>query len=479
MHPDLSASKIKNALINSVDKITNLENLCVSGGTLNAYKAVRYVERLLAPRLYSFTENNILSSYQNNVKEYNLGIYSSSLYSLTLTAEVNGTPINYTSGMIKVVDMYGNDINKYGTNSLNKSIISDNNANNVTAFFESGDYSVIIDLNNINPSSLTKLTLTVKSATSINIDIFDDISLNNLNSYIITDGGVGDLIKAVNIKQIGKFTINFKTDDVLSQNAVYYIGKRESTYYNSPIKTLAIGYFSTGKSLTLTLDEGTYYIGYFDNQYANRSRIHVIISRNIVQTNSDALVPDMENMKPVGSEVSVNGKPRGLTTITQGFTRNIFIDPFFAPSTSRLEYIWYSSNPDIATVSQYGTVYACDKYMTQDKEVYIVAIYKNDPTKVFIKKFTILKETETTSIQINVNMKMSPNSLEYIDLSNVDVSINMLQYYHWSSSSSVITVSQWGQVYVYPTVQPETTAVITGVYNINPRVVIKVNVIIE
>lgn len=39
-YPFLSASEVKNAILNNVDKLDNLEDLCVTGGKLNAYKAL-------------------------------------------------------------------------------------------------------------------------------------------------------------------------------------------------------------------------------------------------------------------------------------------------------------------------------------------------------------------------------------------------------------------------------------------------------
>ncbi len=39
-YPFLSASEVKDAILNNVDKLDNLEGLCVTGGKLNAYKAL-------------------------------------------------------------------------------------------------------------------------------------------------------------------------------------------------------------------------------------------------------------------------------------------------------------------------------------------------------------------------------------------------------------------------------------------------------
>lgn len=43
-HPNISPAAIKTALINSVDSVSAFSNICVSGGRLNAYNALQYLE---------------------------------------------------------------------------------------------------------------------------------------------------------------------------------------------------------------------------------------------------------------------------------------------------------------------------------------------------------------------------------------------------------------------------------------------------
>ncbi|MCM1350122.1 MAG: Ig-like domain-containing protein [Prevotella sp.] len=69
------------------------------------------------------------------------------------------------------------------------------------------------------------------------------------------------------------------------------------------------------------------------------------------------LVVDPEGAQTVGTEVTSNGGAYGDPTMSVGYTRCIYLGPT-APSQSRLEYTFTSSDESIATVSVFGTVEA-------------------------------------------------------------------------------------------------------------------------
>ena len=69
------------------------------------------------------------------------------------------------------------------------------------------------------------------------------------------------------------------------------------------------------------------------------------------------LVVDPEGAATVGTEVTSNGGAYGETTLSVGYSRCIYLGPT-APSQSRFDYTFTSSNESIATVSAYGTVEA-------------------------------------------------------------------------------------------------------------------------
>ena len=77
---------------------------------------------------------------------------------------------------------------------------------------------------------------------------------------------------------------------------------------------------------------------------------------SFIITSFDIMV-DPENVNPVGTEVTSNGGKRGDTTMSVGYTRCLYLGGD-APSQSRLDYTFTSSDESIATVSAYGTVTA-------------------------------------------------------------------------------------------------------------------------
>ena len=60
--PDITASAVKSFILNNVDKLDSLQNYCVSGGKLNAYKAVNAAHTTVHPESYYF-----LSKEQHSV----------------------------------------------------------------------------------------------------------------------------------------------------------------------------------------------------------------------------------------------------------------------------------------------------------------------------------------------------------------------------------------------------------------------------
>ena len=140
----------------------------------------------------------------------------------------------------------------------------------------------------------------------------------------------------------------------------------------------------------------------------------------------NAIVPDHNYIDECGSEVTINGGNYGGNTITQGFTRVLYLNSQIVPSTSRLDYYWYSSNEEVATISQYGTLFAKDG--AGNKSIEIIAVYKNNPSIIYKKSFVIKEETKTEEIVINYEMTISVNSTVSLKLDS-QVPYNWIQYY--------------------------------------------------
>ena len=82
----------------------------------------------------------------------------------------------------------------------------------------------------------------------------------------------------------------------------------------------------------------------------------------------------------LGTEVIYNNGECDEYTITEGFTRNIYlmVEDRLTDPMSRLDYDWYSSNEAAATVTNYGTVLA--RPINEDTPVTIYAALKEDPS---------------------------------------------------------------------------------------------------
>ena len=86
-----------------------------------------------------------------------------------------------------------------------------------------------------------------------------------------------------------------------------------------------------------------------------------------------------------GSEVHLNGGVLGETTITKGFTRPCYLGNDAPDTSSRLNYYWYSSNNNVATISSYGTITAVGVGTT-----IIQSVYKSDSTKKGTYKLSLI-----------------------------------------------------------------------------------------
>ena len=96
------------------------------------------------------------------------------------------------------------------------------------------------------------------------------------------------------------------------------------------------------------------------------------------------IVADPDGAATLGTEVTQNGGAKGDTTLHVGYTRCLYLGGD-APSQSRLAYTFTSSNPSIATVSNYGTVTAKGA-----GTVVITCVLKSNPSKVSKIILTVL-----------------------------------------------------------------------------------------
>ena len=165
--------------------------------------------------------------------------------------------------------------------------------------------------------------------------------------------------------------------------------------------------------------------------------------------------------------------------ITEGFTRIIYLSLDYTNDISRLDYNWYSSNSEILEVTPYGTVLA--KSVTSDISVLVMAVNKNNPDIIYITEFIVendLLDYQSAPININVYMTVEPEEIQYINLSNVNVPINYLQLYNWSTNSNGVTLYSFGRFSADESLVGN-VVIIEGIYQYNSRVHIIVHISVE
>lgn len=195
------------------------------------------------------------------------------------------------------------------------------------------------------------------------------------------------------------------------------------------------------------------------------------------------IILDPSNKTSLGTEVTMNNGEYNCNIITIGYTRNAYLDTN-APSSSRLDYYWSTSNSNIAKVSNYGTITA-----KSPGTVIITARYKNDSTYIGHILVNVIADTSSTikHLSFTTDMREAPKAAgtevtsngglvgefvihtgftRFICFSD-DAPSALIQDYVWSSSnSSVLYVDEYGIVYARNVTEP-TLVTITCVYKYN------------
>ncbi len=277
---------------------------------------------------------------------------------------------------------------------------------------------------------------TIDFSKSLYYNTFEELfALNHSNSYF----------KEITLNLRSRLDLSIVTDGDFNDNIpVYVLEKRlkkggDENYKEYDILEILIENITRENRspiFDIILDPGVYYIGYGKND--DNISISFGLERVINQKlNIDGVLvtdPAFNQGFELGSEVTFNkGLLRG-NTITEGFTRNIYlmVENRLKEPMSRLEYDWYSTDESIATVTNYGTVLALS--VDNDMKVIICAINKQDPSMVYKKEFTIKKETSTDQLVIECNMSFSYSKvtgLYTLELNFTNSPYPYLAYYVW------------------------------------------------
>lgn len=414
------------------------------------------------------------NSYTSKLKYYNS---VSGFYKVALTGyDVDGNEIVYPDGMITIYSDAARThiLDRYNiTNNVNYAI--NEYGENIMYLYLPEEYCYI----NVCTTSdnFSSLTLSITSTDEIAFDYLRSINTISQNN-IFEQSTDYTYFKQVTISHRSKFILEVLPDMNLTSSLSVLIFKKlrdlgyepgDNHYYIEPEYITNLTLSNGDNELTIILDAGTYYFG-----YTNNNGMSLIFSlARLVDYSEDmfnTLITDPGAGFELGSEVRYNnGRYRGLT-ITEGFTRNLFFSQEYIDNTevSRLDYDWYSSNPNIAEVSEFGTVLG--KNVSTDTCVFIYAVNKVDPSIIYTIELEILDETSCDEIEIYGNLSYSysqENGLYQLELDFSNSPYPYIQYYSWTVDGVTIDASlYWG----YVTATGPGIVSLTGIYWLNPRV---------
>ncbi len=379
-------------------------------------------------------------------------------------------------------------LNRYGSTGINEQAITYNGENELYVFLpENGYYYIDIVL---PKSTYSLITLTIEQIEQKDINYQNRLATIGFDE-LFDNKNVTNYFEKVTISHRSKIELDIVTSGTININIPIYIFEKhrdpgyepgDNHYYLVLEYTNNITSINRSPIFTVILNPGTYYIGYSDN--LDNASISFSLRRKVnTDLNIDGtLVTDPARNQgfPLGSEVTFNNGALLGNTITEGFTRNLYlmVEDRVNDPMSRLDYDWYSSNENVAKVTKYGTVLALN--VSENTTVTIYAINKDDPSIVYKKDFIILKETKTEQIVIECNMSYSyslENGMYTLELDFTNSPYPYIGYYIWDIECfNGINVDMEHYGLVSSTGPGE--ALLTANYTLNMRIFLKIHLTI-
>ena len=464
-----------------------------SSGTININYALAYPTDGISITFNSSSGTNILSGLhltENNMYHARLkytNYNGAGFYKFTLNAGSNVAYPEYAIQVYTDADR-NNLLSMYSVNELN--ILAQSNENENTIYInlpDNGIYYIDVTLPSNNYSILT---FNVESMETNNINYLNSLSVIGFN-VIFENSNAQSYFEEVTISHRSEIQLDILTSGIINNNIKVYVFEKVrdpgyepdiNYYYIETVYIDEITSINRSPIFTIVLDPGTYYFGYAENE--DNANINFAL-RRMVDYNMNMqgiLVADpYYTGYDLGTEVLLNEGECNEYTITEGFTRNIYlmVEDRLRDPMSRLDYDWYSSNEAVAIVTNYGTVLAMP--VDSDTSVTIYAVLKIDPSIVYYKTFTILNDLEEDLIEIELDMTYSyseENGYYQLELNSTNCPYPMIQYYSWNiinDSEETVTMNYWGQISSTGTC----TVLIVGTYNLNSRLRLYITLTIE
>ena len=414
-------------------------------------------------RYLSFNSNNdiLLNTYNGINDYYYINERGPGFYKFIITGQtINNSDFLLASDSIKIYNTANKNeediIKKYNYLNYSNSASNKENENSIIVCLERNGY-YYLDFN-IMAYNLSSLSVEIINLSNTNINLFEINENLSSNLTLLSSDNVGDYFESFNLNQCGKFNFRIEYEGRENEEFLFVLAKKE--YINNicnitTVYAVLINEDNFEEQFVSILTEGVYYIGYFNK--IDACNLNVNVTRIITQSGSGALLVDPGERWDCGSQVNIIdgnfSKSYNQTFITIGFTRIIYMNEEYGISTSRLDFYWYSSNNNVATVTNYGTVLGRGY-----GNVKIMAVSKQDPSKVFIKSFNIIPDDGTgyMVVESNLNIKYSDtdNGTFHLNLENCLCPYPWFQYYTWEVNTSCqgdelfVSTNEWGDVNV-------------------------------
>ncbi|MFA6661741.1 MAG: hypothetical protein WCS56_01750 [Bacilli bacterium] len=422
-------------IINNMDK--NI--LCTSIESTHAdYKVPIYLN----------SPKNCLNYMYQGHNEFVFNNYGAKYILFEIKSFKNGEQI-YSDGTIKITDSDDHIINRNMYIGDCREAFTHNNSI-IVELLHLQTYYIYIDYDDLDIDTMSITANTIND--SFEIDKFD----SNCSSVIDNEYLNSDVAKIFDIKQSGKFNLELNISNNIRSDSEILIQKINCN--EIILLSDIIGDFSS--TTELDFEQGEYNLIFFNMD----SSVTVTINRIISKTIDPNLDPD--NVLIVGTEITMNNGNYNGYTITQGYTRILYL-PNTAEYTSRLDYEWYSSNAEIAEISNYGTILA--KNVSEVEGIEIFGVCKQNRSIVVSKIIDVIPEiSPNDKITILYDIELIVNESCIINLDSNSPSLILLNYTWVSDDATVATVNAYGEICK----KAAGNIGIRGIYKYNPRYLI-------
>ncbi len=413
------------------------------------------------------------------------------IYEVVLTGTSSNGTLVYPEGTITIVS---------GDNVVQKYVFTKGDYDNpATSLYGSNTMTWLVDdyasyyINiDIHSTGLTSLQLEVRELETFSLSASDEYSKS---SPLIS----GDKFEILNVERTGEYKVKAIYTGNQVEDMLFVILRKNSEGLFEEIDGGLVNNTSDFETNVILNTHEQIYIGYFNGKGSGTFSLN--IDRNV--SNTFSLMTDPNSNVIVGSEVSLNNGVYGGTTLTQGYTRIVYLGIDAPYIESRTQYNWYTTDSSVAIVSSFGTVTATATWTGSQtyKTVTIRAVYKNDITVVGEIELTVYKDPNansttkkilqyygmdvrgdgTTGTEVSQNggskieigympeVTITKGYTRYICL-GADSPSNIIQHFTWSVNRQTgetgnASVSQYGTI----TAISEGYITIKGVYKYNPQ----------